>query len=260
MVKPIDVDEIRSRDAAVGDAMLLGMVHDLRRMLAVIASGISVTQEAEKITHGSDLARGMRQAVVNAGWLTNDIEMLARNVDGSDELIDIAALIERVADTANSKLSNKVRVSATAETKVWPVRASRRNMEFALLQLVANAAEAMDQEGSIVLSATNMPSHEYGPDHVRIEVVDQGCGIAPDIMKRVFEPFFTTIKTPRRAGLGLTHVLRFALECGGSADLKSSGENGTRAALKLPRARTRVWLNPQPSPVEMLQLTMDLGH
>lgn len=76
-------------------------------------------------------------------------------------------------------------------------------------------------------------------DFVRIEIIDSGEGIAPDVLSRVFDPFFTTRQSLGRTGLGLRQVQRFARQFGGDVVIESDLGSGTRVILLLPRAASR---------------------
>jgi signal transduction histidine kinase len=99
----------------------------------------------------------------------------------------------------------------------------------------------MPQGGELRIAAIN--AREVAPEtdglasgeFVRITIGDTGVGMAPDVLARAFEPFFST-KGPAAAGLGLTQVNDLACQCGGAVRAASTPGQGTEIVLLLPRA------------------------
>uniref|UniRef100_UPI0025D3F71F ATP-binding protein n=1 Tax=Phenylobacterium sp. TaxID=1871053 RepID=UPI0025D3F71F len=115
-------------------------------------------------------------------------------------------------------------------------------LELAVLNLVTNAREALEGGGRISLSSRSEP------DRVVIEVRDQGVGMAPEVVARATEPFFST-KTRQGSGLGLAQVAAFARQCGGSCEIESAVGRGTTVRIALPRTAAPVEAAaPRPEP------------
>jgi PAS domain S-box-containing protein len=117
------------------------------------------------------------------------------------------------------------------------VLASESEIREALLNLVFNAVDAMPQGGRLALNTHWEPS---GADQgrVRVEVVDSGNGMAPEVVARCLDPFFTT-KGERGSGMGLTMVLAIAQGCGAELGIASEPGRGTTASLRFPVAQGR---------------------
>ena len=109
----------------------------------------------------------------------------------------------------------------------------------------------MPDGGTLILSARNEPLPngasgrlELAPgDYVRISLIDNGTGMPPELMERVFEPFFSTKPDGKGTGLGLAQVYGFARQSGGGAMLESTLGEGTAVHILLPRSR-----RPAPKP------------
>jgi CheY-like chemotaxis protein len=110
------------------------------------------------------------------------------------------------------------------------------------MNLIINARDAMPDGGRISVLCEN---HEIGPgsdlglargEYVVLAVTDSGCGIAPEILEQVLEPFFTTKDVGKGTGLGLSMVYGFARQSGGTLNIRSKVDEGTRAEIWLPRA------------------------
>jgi CheY-like chemotaxis protein len=110
------------------------------------------------------------------------------------------------------------------------------------MNLAINARDAMPEGGTIHISARNAAvavrdDLDLPPgDYVVLTVADTGCGIAPDMLERVMEPFFTTKDIGKGTGLGLSMVHGFANQSGGTVRIDSCEGDGTSVELWLPRA------------------------
>ncbi|QNN68020.1 response regulator [Sphingomonas lutea] len=110
------------------------------------------------------------------------------------------------------------------------------------MNLIINARDAMPEGGTIVVSAENRTASDDDPlplhegDYVVISVIDRGCGISPELLDKVLEPFFTTKEVGKGTGLGLSMVYGFAKQTGGTLNIESKVGVGTCTELWLPRA------------------------
>ncbi|HDZ22001.1 hypothetical protein LCGC14_0389220 [marine sediment metagenome] len=105
-----------------------------------------------------------------------------------------------------------------------------------LLNLVTNAADAMPDGGRLRIT-TWCPSQE---DTVKIQIIDDGCGMGPDVLDRAFDPFFTTKEPGKGTGLGLAICQRIVEEHEGQIDIDSQPGQGTTVSISLPRAPVEV--------------------
>jgi two-component system cell cycle sensor histidine kinase/response regulator CckA len=133
---------------------------------------------------------------------------------------------------------------AAIPVKIDPTRASQ-----ALLNLCMNAQAAMPDGGRLALTNTvlELPAavllrHSLQPSglYARCSVADTGCGMAPELQARIFQPFFTTKENGKGTGLGLAIVQRVAQEAGGFIDVESTVGKGTTFHLYLPLAQEQL--------------------
>jgi CheY-like chemotaxis protein len=126
--------------------------------------------------------------------------------------------------------------------ELWCAFADQSQLELALMNLIINARDAMPDGGTISVHAKNKKvaggtqrGLEAG-EYVVLTVADTGCGISPEMLEQVMEPFFTTKDVGKGTGLGLSMVYGFAKQSGGAFRMDSTVGVGTRAELWLPRA------------------------
>jgi signal transduction histidine kinase len=102
--------------------------------------------------------------------------------------------------------------------------------------LLVNATEAMPEGGSLTLAAS-IAAGEPAPA-IRVEVIDTGVGIAPDVLPHIFEPFFSTKHGASGVGLGLSVAYGIVQQLGGRIEVESTPGRGTAFTIVIPRAST----------------------
>ncbi len=221
------------------DLLMRGMAHDLNNMLAVIAAGLVMIDRGSETPGRDAVMDGMRRAVANAATLAQDIVSLTADQKSAVEVLPVPAVLNGMSVLAEGVVGPEIVFRPQIPEDIWPIRTTRAYLEFALLNLIVNAADAMPGGGDLTLRASNarraMPQAMTVGDFVRIEVIDTGEGIPADVIDRVFEPFFTTKGPVKGTGLGLSQVRRFVDQHGGDVAVTSVVGRGTTFILHLPR-------------------------
>ncbi len=114
-------------------------------------------------------------------------------------------------------------------------------IERVFINMIINAAEAMDGNGRLTIATDTNPSQEF----VRIRFSDTGCGIAKEDMDQIFDPFFTTKDVGHGTGLGLAISYGIIKEHGGAVRVDSEINKGTTFSIRLPIKGNE---NPHPNP------------
>ncbi len=134
--------------------------------------------------------------------------------------------------------SHDVALEADLAENLPPVLANPYSLEEVLINLMNNAHDAF--EGSrngrspCISVRTYINSGDAGPE-VGIEVADNGCGIPPEILVKIWDPFFTTKDPDKGTGLGLSISRTIVEDFGGTMDVHSSENEGTRVTIALPQ-------------------------
>lgn len=141
--------------------------------------------------------------------------------DAGDALRDVAPMLRQIFD-------GTVRVRIDAQGCPATVAMDRAQFELMLLNVAANARDAMPTGGAfdVVLRCRG--------DEVELCMVDDGCGMATDVRERAFDPFFTTKPVGRGTGLGLATLRDTVVAAGGSVWVDSAPGHGTRIGVRLP--------------------------
>jgi two-component system, cell cycle sensor histidine kinase and response regulator CckA len=127
---------------------------------------------------------------------------------------------------------------------LWPVKVDVSQFEQVIVNLAVNARDAMPDGGKLTIKTANVSAQEAeklsykgmpAADYVRIDVTDTGTGIPPDIVDKIFEPFFSTKEVGKGTGLGLSTVYGIVKQTGGFVYVDSEADTGTTFRIFLPR-------------------------
>jgi signal transduction histidine kinase len=130
----------------------------------------------------------------------------------------------------NNKLSDKIKVSKDYTTEKCRVMGNAANLNHALINILTNAIQAIEQSGQISIQTRVLKIQKK----IRIDVSDTGKGISRDILGRITEPFFTTREPGKGTGLGLSISYRIIEEHCGTLAFESELGKGTLVRIELP--------------------------
>jgi len=116
------------------------------------------------------------------------------------------------------------------------VRSSTLRLEQMMVNLVANARDAMPTGGHLGIQVARGGA---GDGQALIEVIDSGTGMTPEVLTRIFDPFYTTKEPGKGTGLGLSSLKAMVEEGGGSLGVESEPGFGTRFRILLPLVSPR---------------------
>jgi PAS domain S-box-containing protein len=211
-----------------------GIAHDFNNLLmAVIASlePLKARLPADDEL-SAQLADNAMQGAERGAALTRRLLAFARRREYQAEPVDVAALVDGMADLLRRSIGPRVHVDTDLERGAPPAMADPIQLEAAILNLAVNGRDAMPDGGTLTIRV-DAPD----PGSVRVTVTDTGTGMDPDTLARAMEPFFTTKGIGEGTGLGLPMVQALADQAGGAFRLDSAPGEGTRAELTLPAAR-----------------------
>jgi two-component system, NtrC family, sensor histidine kinase HydH len=234
----------------------LSEIRSLENQLVRAEKLITVGVLAAGIAHeiGSPLAviRGRAEQVLRAignGARAEDLRVIIKHIDNIAstirQVLDFsrrqsierqAVALETVVERARALLewksaAKKMRIEVALEEDLPPLAADPDQLQQVFVNLLLNACDA-SREGDRVLVTARLTRE----GQVQIEVVDHGCGIAPEHMNTVFDPFFTTKKRGEGTGLGLSIAASVVRNHGGQINLDSAPGRGTTAKVIWPVA------------------------
>ena len=227
-----------------------GVAHDLNNVLSGIVSYPELI--LLDLPKDSPLRKPIEtiQASGNrAVAIVHDLLTIARGAATTKEPINLNSLIEEYMvspECNNLKMNNpSVKIKADLEPELFNFRGSLIHIKKVIMNLVSNASEAIENEGTVMISTSNRyidtPLSRYEDvktgEYIVLSVTDNGPGILPENLDRIFEPFFTKkVMGISGTGLGLTVVWNTVQDHYGYIDV-SSDKNGTKFELYFPITR-----------------------
>ncbi len=234
------LDHLRRLDSL--GQLIGGLSHDFNNLMTVVAgSADMILSQTDEDSPQHQLAKDIMDAVSTGRTLTHQLLAFGRSEGNRPEVIPIPDLLTDVQSLFSRTLGERIGLDLTFGPDVWPVKAERGPLEQALVNLAANARDAMLHGGMVRVAATNEvvePGQlaEGAPTGklVHLVVTDTGVGMEEEIRKRALEPFFTT--RPTAAGLGLATTAGIVQNLGGHIELESRPRIGTTVHIYLPAA------------------------
>ena len=137
--------------------------------------------------------------------------------------------------------SSPVQLRENIDNDLPPVRIDHGRFREIIYQVLKNALDAMSGKGTLQVWANSVSSQDLRPHHksddsdfIRLRFIDNGVGIEPNLMNRVFDPFCTTSSRAEKRGLGLSVVQGIVAQHGGWIELHSIKDQGTEVRIFLP--------------------------
>lgn len=214
-----------------------GVAHDFNNLLMVASGGLDLMERTTDPVKLEKLKTGIRQAVDRGAKLTQQLLAFSRRTPLKPEVIDLRLRVKGMDALLERSLGEGIKVAMHLPGDLWPVEVDASELEVAVLNIALNARDAMPKGGVIVIEAANVAGDADRQDRVRLAITDTGSGIAPELVAKIFEPFYTTKGVGQGTGLGLSQVYGFARASGGEVQVDSVPDRGTTMTLLLPRSR-----------------------
>jgi two-component system cell cycle sensor histidine kinase/response regulator CckA len=218
-----------------------GIAHDFNNILTAILGNIHLA--GRSLDRPDEAARILEEAS-RAASMARDVasQLLTFSKGGAPvkKHLHLDSLLRRAAEMAVA--GSGIRCSCVLDDDVRDIEADPGQLTQVIGNVVLNAVQSAPRDGEIRIRAQNAdvgpgePGLEPGP-HVRIVIEDRGCGIARDVLPKIFDPYFST-KTDG-FGLGLTTVHSIVKRHGGSIDVASTPGEGTTVTVTLPAMEGR---------------------
>jgi signal transduction histidine kinase len=233
-----------ARMEALG-SLTAGIAHDFNNLLTVLVGNLYlVGEELRGQPKVFEKLKAARDAAKRGTELIKQLLAFARREELDAGVIDAAKVIEGVTPLLRRALGVRITLETAFAPEAGPVRASAAQLESVVVNLAVNARDAIEGKGRITIEVTRVQVLEDEAEQRRlaragvytaISVADTGCGIPPELLERVFEPFFSTKGERGGTGLGLSMVRWFAERSGGTVEIRSAPRQGTIVTLLLPQ-------------------------
>ena len=211
-----------------------GLAHDLNNLLCAMKSSaeLAALRLDEGQAPGREELGRIAVAADRAAHLTGRLMGFARREEEDLSFLDLGTAVKEMEATLRLLLPRSVdlRIEAAVGGGLI-VQSSRLRVEQMVVNLVANARDAMP-DGGLLTVRTGVGESER--PMALLEVVDTGIGMSPEIQARIFDPFFTTKAPGQGTGLGLPSLKAMVEEGGGRLEVLSEPDQGSRFRILLP--------------------------
>ena len=222
-----------------------GIAHDFNNLLTPVIGGLEIISRSLEEPRLKRVADAGLESARRGAKLTSQLLAFSR----IQRIRMTPVSVNRVIETMRLMLRHTIGSGITIRTELDPAAdravCDENQLENALLNLAINARDAMTpeggQSGGTLVIATRLVTEEGGTDlapgdYVCVSVADTGQGMAPEVLARATEPFFSTKPLGKGTGLGLAQVYGIARQSGGTLRIESAEGAGTIIRLLLPRA------------------------
>jgi signal transduction histidine kinase/DNA-binding response OmpR family regulator len=223
-----------------------GVAHDFNNLLQVVAGNLQLL--SKDVAGNANAERRITNALagVNRGSkLASQLLAFGRRQALDPKVVNVGRLIRGMDEMLRRTIGEGVEIETIVSGGLWNSLIDPMQIENALLNLAINARDAMEGFGKLTIEAGNayiddtyarLHDDVQPGQYVALSVTDSGSGMSPELMAKVFEPFFSTKPEGKGTGLGLSMVYGFVKQTGGHVKVYSELGHGTTVKMYLPRA------------------------
>jgi PAS domain S-box-containing protein len=225
-----------------------GIAHDFNNLLQTISGNLYFLEQqvggnpkAQKHVHDAEYSLN------RARELVRHLMTFSRKMEPRIEVVDVHEIIRRGLDLLERAVPKMITIETHLAKEACMIKADPGQLEQVLLNLVQNASDALEGSGRILVQTGRIQVDTPHPmdgsimepgSYVRIQVLDNGHGMPPEVVEHIFEPFFTTKDIGKGTGLGLSSVYGIVRTHKGHIQCTSVVGQGTAMSLYFPCAST----------------------
>jgi signal transduction histidine kinase/ActR/RegA family two-component response regulator len=214
-----------------------GIAHDFNNFLTVVQGNIEVAKaQLNQQEAAQEFLDQAASACQRAKFLSSQLLTFAKGGAPVQRVVSIAELVTDAVQLART--GSPVAIEVTIAEDLWSAKVDPGQIGQVLHNILLNARQAMPGGGTIEVHAANVglgDGSEADDRRVRISIRDYGRGISADVLRRIFDPYFTT--KPGGAGLGLATAYAIVLKHGGHIAVESAPGTGTVFTVDLPASQ-----------------------
>jgi two-component system, cell cycle sensor histidine kinase and response regulator CckA len=227
-------------------SLAAGIAHDFNNILTAVIANIDLVFGEESLSAQARMFLQRAQASARRGAEINGkLLAFSRHAETRRAPLDLVKLAEEALFILRRGLEKRIEIKFTPPAGLWQILADPSQIVQVLMNLCLNARDAMPRGGTLTVEMANttFAAASVAPRHpgefVRVSVSDTGTGMPPEVLKRLFEPYFTTKEYGKGAGLSLSIAAHVLAEHGGWMEAESVLGQGSRFHVFLPRCLPR---------------------
>ncbi|MDE0877627.1 MAG: response regulator [Sphingomonas bacterium] len=249
-----EISERRDAEAKLAQAQKMesvgkltgGVAHDFNNLLQVVSGNLQLlAKDIAGNVRAEKRVENAMAGVSRGAKLASQLLAFGRRSALEPKVINATRFVREMEDILRRAIGETIEIRTVVSDDLWNTFIDPAQIENALLNLAINARDAMEGQGRLTIELDNadldsdyaLIHDEVAPgQYVMLAVTDTGSGMTPDIVDKVFEPFFSTKAEGKGSGLGLSMVYGFVKQSGGHVKIYSEVGHGTTVRLYLPRA------------------------
>ncbi|WP_028711891.1 MULTISPECIES: ATP-binding protein [unclassified Paracoccus (in: a-proteobacteria)] len=243
-LKTLEAQFVQSQKMQAIGQLAGGIAHDFNNLLTAITGhcDLLMLRHDKADPDYADLDQ-ISQNANRAAALVRQLLAFSRKQTLKPQIMDLRDTLSDLTHLLNRLVGERIVLTFDHDPSLRMIRADRRQLEQVIMNLVVNARDAMPEGGDITICTDNVRLESRAAcgratlpagDYVRVQVRDQGCGIAADDLAKIFEPFFTTKRTGEGTGLGLSTAYGIVKQTGGYIFCDSAPGEGSCFSLFFP--------------------------
>lgn len=257
-LKTLEAQVVQSQKMQAIGQLAGGVAHDFNNLLTAISGHCDLLLLRHE-KHDSDYADlvQVRQNANRAASLVRQLLAFSRKQTMKPEVIDLRETLGDLMHLLNRLVGEKVSLVRAYDAVPDPIRADKRQLEQVMMNLIVNARDAMPEGGRIWVETESVTlAEDLHRDravvprgrYVLIRVRDEGIGIPPERVAKIFEPFYTTKRPGEGTGLGLSTAYGIVKQTGGFIFVDSIVGTGTTFSIYFPVFAAPAEEEPAPLP------------
>ncbi|MFZ4621855.1 MAG: ATP-binding protein [Bacteroidota bacterium] len=219
-----------------------GIAHDILNILGIIGTAINKLLFLKNIDHTTlkETAEPISKATERGQALVKQLLTFAKKTELNFDSTQVNEPVTEIVNVIRRTFPNTIMIESRLNENHPLIRADNNQLHQALLNLCLNARDAIRGHGTIIIETTmksamrlNGALGKHG-EYICISVTDDGIGMTPDVLQRIYEPFFTTKDDGTGSGLGLAMVKGIVENHRGFIDVESEPDKGTTFRMYFP--------------------------
>ncbi len=243
--KRMEVELIQAQKMETIGLLAGGFAHDFNNILMGLTGNLSLLKMASDEAKRAKYIASMESIASRAKDLISQMLMFSKKKVGSPQQFSVNKVMQDVIDMATKSISKNVRIELTKPEKDNDLFMDYTQLTQVMLNLIINARDAIGNRQDGLIKITVQPvlvdemlkrryMLEKSGRYVKIDIVDNGCGIEKENLTKIFDPFFTTKPKDVGTGLGLAITYNIIKHAQGSIQVTSEKDKGTRFSILLP--------------------------